>query len=206
MARARAVDDGAVRLFAQGRVLACYVCVLKPTLLGEGTPTILGLRTMALTSDAQVDITVPISAVLDRLARLGENDVELPLPVVTAAASWAGVSAPRGPWTPQGAVMSEDVKALAMAGMKEVAEIIPDQPGALIVNNARATVWSRPLSETSELPLGAAFAAFSLGFLVPGTELSMLSSGRWQRLSSPQGHVLVRGAAALTMDNAARSI
>ena len=76
--RARSIDDGAIRLQASGQVLAAYVCVLRPRLLGESTPTILGLRTMALADPADTDVTVPISAVLDRLARAGENDVELP--------------------------------------------------------------------------------------------------------------------------------
>ena len=78
--RAKSIDDGAIRLQASGPVLAAYVCVLRPRLLGESTPTILGLRTMALAQPADTDVTVPISAVLDRLARAGENDVELPLP------------------------------------------------------------------------------------------------------------------------------
>ena len=40
--RAKAIDDGAIRLQASGPVLAAYVCVLRPRLLGESTPTILG--------------------------------------------------------------------------------------------------------------------------------------------------------------------
>ena len=46
--RAKTIDDGAIRLQAAGSVLAAYVCVLRPRLLGESTPTILGLRTMGL--------------------------------------------------------------------------------------------------------------------------------------------------------------
>ncbi len=46
--RAKSIDDGAIRLQATGNVLAAYVCVLRPRILGESTPTILGLRTMAL--------------------------------------------------------------------------------------------------------------------------------------------------------------
>src|ERR1700712_4796498 len=68
--RARTADDGAIRLSAHGTVLAAYVAVLRPKLLGEGTPTVLGLRTMALAESADVDVTVPLSAVADRLARM----------------------------------------------------------------------------------------------------------------------------------------
>ena len=59
--RAKSIDDGAIRLQASGPVLAAYVCVLRPRLLGESTPTILGLRTMALAQPADTDVTVPIS-------------------------------------------------------------------------------------------------------------------------------------------------
>ncbi|HEY1157330.1 MAG TPA: hypothetical protein VGE95_13680, partial [Arthrobacter sp.] len=73
--RAKAIDDaGAIRLQAAGSVLAAYVCVLRPRLLGESTPTILGLRTMALAEPSATDVTVALSSVLDRLARVGEQD------------------------------------------------------------------------------------------------------------------------------------
>ena len=71
--RAKSIDDGAIRLQAAGPVLAAYVCVLRPRLLGESTPTILGLRTMALAQPADTDVTVPLSAVLDRLAVRGRT-------------------------------------------------------------------------------------------------------------------------------------
>ncbi|HEY8754212.1 MAG TPA: hypothetical protein VIM40_11265, partial [Arthrobacter sp.] len=96
--RAKTVDDGAIRLQAAGSVLAAYVCVLRPRLLGESTPTILGLRTMGLAEPSAIDVTVPLSAVLDRLARAGEDDVELPVPPSTVTESWTGVGAPRTGW------------------------------------------------------------------------------------------------------------
>ena len=143
--RAKSIDDGAIRLQASGPVLAAYVCVLRPRLLGESTPTILGLRTMALAQPAETDVTVPLSAVLDRLARAGENDVELPLPPVNVTESWAGVGAPRGGWELLGALQDAELRQAAEAGITEVAAIMPDKPGALIVNNARAAVWGREL-------------------------------------------------------------
>ena len=194
--RARAVDDGAIRLQASGPVLAAYVCVLRPRLLGESTPTILGLRTMALAHPADIDVTVPISAVLDRLARAGENDVELPLPPVTVTESWAGVGAPRTGWEAVGTLPDAALRRSAEAGITEIAAIIPDKPGALIVNNARATVWGRELPGGGGLPLGAAFAALTLGFLADG-EQQLYQAGRWFRLSGARGHVLVRSASGL---------
>jgi hypothetical protein len=194
--RAKAVDDGAIRLQASGPVLAAYVCVLRPRLLGEATPTILGLRTMALAQPAETDVTVPISAVLDRLARAGENDVELPLPPMTVTESWAGVGAPRTGWEPVATLPDAALRQAAEAGITEIAAIIPDKPGALIVNNARATVWGRELPGAAGLPLGAAFAALTLGFLADG-EQQLYRAGRWFRLSGSRGHVLVRTGSGL---------
>ncbi len=194
--RAKAVDDGAVRLQASGSVLAAYVCVLRPRLLGESTPTILGLRTVALAVPAEVDVTVPLSAVLDRLARAGEHDVELPLPTTTVSESWAGIGAPRAGWELLGAVADRALREAAEAGINTVAASIPDRPGALMVNNARASVWGRELPEAGGLPAGAAFAALTLGFLADG-EQGLFRSGRWFRLSGPRGHVLVRTGSGL---------
>jgi hypothetical protein len=194
--RARAIDDGAIRLNATGPVLAAYVCVLRPRLLGEATPTILGLRTVALAASAELDVTVPLSAVLDRLARAGADDVEFPVPPMTVTESWAGVGAPRTGWEPLGALPDTVLRLAAEAGITEIAAIIPDKPGALIVNNARATVWGRELPDAGGLPAGAAFAALTLGFLADG-EQSLFRSGRWFRLSSPRGHVLVRAGSGL---------
>jgi hypothetical protein len=194
--RARSIDDGAIRLQASASVLAAYVCVLRPRLLGEATPTILGLRTMALAQPAETDVTVPLSAVLDRLARAGENDVELPLPPVNVTESWAGVGAPRGGWEIVGSLQDRELREAAEAGITEVAAIMPDKPGALIVNNARATVWGRELPGAGGLPAGAAFAALTLGFLADG-EQRLYRAGRWFRLSGPRGHVLARTGSGL---------
>jgi hypothetical protein len=194
--RARSIDDGAIRLQASGAVLAAYVCVLRPRLLGESTPTILGLRTMALAQPAHTDVTVPLSAVLDRLARVGDLDVELPVPPVTVTESWAGVGAPRTGWEFAGTLQDSALRLAAEAGITDVAAIMPDKPGALIVNNARATVWGRELPGADGLPLGAAFAALALGFLADG-EQSLYRTGRWFRLSGSRGHVLARAGSGL---------
>ena len=193
--RAKAIDDGAIRLQAAGSVLAAYVCVLRPRLLGESTPTILGLRTMALAAPSETDVTVTLSAVLDRLARAGEDDVELPVPPTTVTESWTGVGAPRSGWELLGPRSDASLQEAAEAGIAEVASIVPDKPGAMIVNNARAAVWGRELDD-SGLPAGAAFAALALGFLADGDQ-KLYRAGRWFRLSSPRGHVLARTGSGL---------
>lgn len=193
--RAKTIDDGAIRLQASGSVLAAYVCVLRPRLLGEATPTILGLRTIALAEPSTIDATVALSAVLDRLARAGEDDVELPVPPSTVTESWTGVGAPRAGWEMVAALPDAELRRAAEAGIAEVAGIVPAQPGALMVNNARAAVWGRAL-DGSGLPAGAAFAALTLGFLAGG-EQTLYRAGRWYRLSGPRGHVLVRTGSGL---------
>jgi hypothetical protein len=194
--RAKSIDDGAIRLQASGRVLAAYVCVLRPRLLGEATPTILGLRTIALAEDAHADVTVTLSSVLDRLARSGADDVELPIPPSTVSESWAGVGAPRSGWEPLRSVPDAELKSVANAGIAEVAGIVPDQPGALIVNNARAAVWGREIPGLDRVPAGAAFAALALGFLGDG-EHRLFRNGRWFRLSGSRGHILARSGSGL---------
>ncbi|UOD79768.1 hypothetical protein [Paenarthrobacter ureafaciens] len=198
--RAKTIDDGAIRLQAAGKVLAAYVCVLRPRILGESTPTILGLRTMALAEEAQADATVTLASVLDRLARSRAGDVELPIPPSTVSESWAGVGAPRSGWEALGAMADVELKSAAEAGIAEVAEAVPAVAGAAVVNSARAAVWSRPLPGREELPAGAAFAAFALGFLAGG-EQQVFRNGRWFRLSGSRGHVLVRTAAGLGFRN-----
>lgn len=198
LSRARAVDDGAVRLQAVGGVLAAYVCVLGPRILGEATPTVLGLRTASLARPAQVDVTVSMSSVFDRLARLGETGTALEVPPTHVRQSWAAVSPPRGPWEPDGEVAGDDVLAAAVAGIGEVAGAVPDLPGAAVVQGVRAAVWSRDLESSPGLPAGAAFAAHVLGFAAPGETIHRFTCGAWGRISSSRGHVLWRRPAVLT--------
>jgi hypothetical protein len=155
---------------------------------------------MELAAPASADTTVPLSAVADRLARMSTGDVVLPLPPMTVAEAWAGVLPPRQGWEPVGTLSDDALEEAARAGITRIAETIPARPGALLVNNARGAVWGATLArpdEATELPAGAAFAAFTLGFLVPGGSTVMYRNGRWLRLSSARGHILVKTAATL---------
>lgn len=196
--RARTADDGAIRLQGAGHVLAAYVCVMRAKLLGEGTPTILGLRTMALGTPSNIDVTVPLASVADRLARMADDDLRLPVPPVTVHESWAGVSAPRSAWQEIGTVSADALIAVAKAGVQEIGQIIPVNPGALLVNNIRASVWGRPMEGLpGEVPGGAAFAAYALGFVAPGESATIFSSHKWLRISTTRGHILVRPKSVL---------
>ncbi|MDM7989532.1 hypothetical protein [Arthrobacter sp. zg-Y877] len=202
--RARAADDGAVRLQAVGSVLAAYVCILRPRILGEGTPTVLGLRTMPLASPAEVDATVQLSAVGDRLARMGSAETLLQVPPMTVRETWAGILPPRSGWEPAGRVPVQLLEQTAHRGIREVAAMLPQSPGAAVVHSARSGVWAQPMGGTAvPVPAGAAFAALSLGFLpgdgpdAGGAEAALFSNGRWLRLSTARGHVLTRLPAVL---------
>lgn len=194
-ARARALDaDGAVRLQAVGSVLASWVGVLPGSGL-MGTGTTIGLRTSALAEPAELDVVVPLAAVSDRVARPGERAV-LPVPPMTVSAPWAAVSPPRTGWQPVGVVAAEALQRIASEGIAEVADGTPDGAGAHAVTALRAQVWGRVVSTNdgaADVPAAVAFAAYALGFLAPGTEATVATSGRWTRLTTPAGHALTRG-------------
>ncbi len=194
-ARARALDaDGAVRLQAVGLVLASWVGVLPGSGL-MGTGTTIGLRTSELAEPAALDVVVPLAAVSDRVARPGERAV-LRVPPMTMTAQWASMSPPRSGWQPLGSMGAEALQRSASEGIAEVADGTPDGAGALAVTALRAQVWLRPISGAegeAPVPAALAFAAYALGFLSPGTEASIATSGRWTRLSTPAGHALTRG-------------
>lgn len=198
VSRARIADDGAIRLQGSGTVLAAYVCVMRAKLLGEGTPTILGLRTMALGTASNLDVTVSLASVADRLARMDAADLALPVPPTTVNESWAAVSAPRGAWEQLGSVSADALIAAAKTGVQEVGQVMPVNPGAMLVNNIRASVWGRPLADMpGEVPAGAAFAAYALGFVAPGETAGIFTSHRWLRISTGRGHILVRPRSVL---------
>ena len=202
VARAKAADeDGAIRLQAQGQTLAAYVGVLPGSgLMAEGV--VMGLRAMPLASPAQVDVTVPLSALTDRLAR--ETGTTLPLPPMTVNVAWAAMAPPRGGWERVGAVTADEVYAVAREGIEEVASGAPADAGGAAVTALRKQVWGRLTSTTPPVPAGGAFAAYVLGFVAPSqgpvpahaaapdSEVTVWAQGRWTRLSTPAGHVLIR--------------
>jgi len=190
VARARQLDeDGAVRLQADGAVLAAYVGVLPGRgLMGDGA--VVGLRTMRLGRPTTLDATVALAAVGDRLAR--DTSAGLELPPVTVQTAWAAMTPPRAGWEPVGSVEAEALVVAARAGIAEVARGAPTGSGGQAVTDLRQRVWGRLTDTMPPVPAGAAFAAYALGFLDPTLRCDVVAHGRWTRLSSPRGHVLVR--------------
>jgi hypothetical protein len=191
--RAKAVDDdGAIRLHATGRTLAASVGVLPGTgLMAEGA--VVGLRAVELGEPAELDVTVSLASVADRLARA--SGTTLPVPPTVVSAGWAAMAPPRGGWERVGALRAEEVHASAREGIAEVASGSPPDAGAAAVAALRRQVWGRATATTPPVPAGGAFAAYVLGFAPAGTEVTVWAQGRWTRLSGRGGHVLVRGTA-----------
>lgn len=202
LTRARSVDpSAAVRLQARGEVLGLSVCVLAPEDLLDNTPTVVGLRAVRLAGAAHCDVTVDAQAILDRLARLDKDQLQLVLPPVTVHAAWAGVTAPTSGWQKAGFYLSDHARTAAQQGIEAVDGALPTNPGHAVVSTVRSRIWSSPLSTpdaSAQLPTGAAFALEVLGFLPPrATEaMPVFTADRWTRISARAGHVLVRSGSA----------
>ncbi len=196
VARAKHLDaDGAIRLQAAGRVLAAWVRVLPGQgLLGHGL--VLGLRTMPLERDHELDVTVPLSGLSDRFARRsaeGDTGTEISVPPTTVNPPWAALTPPRTEWEPRATVASETLIDVARESIDAVAQGTPQGAGAAAVAALRQRVWGADLPDVpAGTPRGVAFAAFSLGFAQPGSEATILRHGPWTRVSLAGGHVLAR--------------
>lgn len=202
LARAQRIEDGSARLIGGSGVLAVYTAALYPVGLLDETPTVLGLRTFALADTAVFDAVVPIRSLLQRIERAqqaaiqaitdGRDDpVTVGLPMEVFTATWAAISPPRGGWR---AIPGPDVATLeqvAREGIAEVAEVIPDAVGESIVRRVRGEVWGRDIAGVEHIPVGAGFAAVSLGFL-GDDDVRTFETGPWTRLTTLRGHVLVR--------------
>jgi hypothetical protein len=205
LARAARIEEGSVRLIAGSGVLAVYTAILYPVGLLDESPTVLGLRTIALGPNADgsadtFDVVVPVRSLLTRLESVqgtrtadpsitGSATISLPMEVNTV--TWAAISPPRGGWHPVSATTALVLDAAARAGIDEVAAAIPDAVGEQIVRRVRSEVWARPIPGLEHVPAGAGFAALGLGFL-GDDEVRIFETGPWTRLTMQRGHILVK--------------
>lgn len=197
--RAGRVEDGSVRLIAGSGILAVYTAILYPRGILDESPTVLGLRTFALADAEEFDSVVPMRSLVERIVRargeLSEDDDSRPVsmsrPPEVNTVTWAGISPPRGGWRPLGTTDAATLESAARAGIDEVAEAIPAGTGEQLVQRVRSEVWGRGVEGVEYIPTGAAFAAYSLGFL-GDDEVKLFETGPWTRLSTRRGHVLVR--------------
>ncbi|WP_173924226.1 hypothetical protein [Agromyces sp. Marseille-P2726] len=196
--RAGRVEDGSVRLVASSGILAVYTAILYPRGILDESPTVLGLRTFALFQTDDFDAVVPMRSLVERIVRardeLGVDEsrpVTMSRPPEVNTVTWAGISPPRSGWRPLGETDAATLESAARAGIEEVARAIPEGTGEQLVQRVRSEVWGRGVDGIEYVPAGAAFGAFSLGFL-GDDPVRIFETGPWTRLSSRRGHILVR--------------
>lgn len=226
LSRARAVDaDGAVRFQGVGGAVGIWTCVLAKAGLLDSTPTVLGLRTAGLGEPSSLDAVVSLGAVLDRMPRFqGADDPLVRLPPYDEQAAWAGILPSLSGWEILGEIPAQELVQTAKLGTQEVARTVPTDSGREIVQRVRSSIWSRvspwgrisrhsvPADRSAEAPQigqggehdgatcvvpdGAAFAAWSLGFLRSDDDshVPVAVNGAWTRLSCPGGFVLTRNS------------
>ncbi|HEY1530053.1 MAG TPA: hypothetical protein VGF80_04505 [Galbitalea sp.] len=200
LSRASRIEEGSVRLIAGGGILAVYVAILYPAGLLDEVPTVLGLRTFALTETDALDTVVPIRSLLERVNRLDAEmkiaaaPVTMTVPIGVNTVTWAAISPPKGGWIPRTATTVGVIDRIARSGIAEVAVAVPTGTGAQLVQKVRAEVWGRDIEGLEDVAAGGAFAALSLGFLGENEseEVRIFESGPWTRLTTPRGHVLIK--------------
>jgi len=90
-----------------------------------------------------------------------------------------------------GELTAEELRTVATQGIAEITEGVPAGSGVQAVAAMRERVWARDSRTVPPVPSGAAFGAYALGFLTQET-VRVSAHGRWTRLSTATGHVLVR--------------
>ncbi|GAA1965485.1 hypothetical protein [Microbacterium deminutum] len=193
--RAGPLGDGGVRLQAVGGTLAMTSAPLAPRGLLDSTPTVLGMRMLPVDPELVCDVVVEAST----LVAAADDPASIELPDIGLAPSWAGVSPPRSGWSAQPGLEASILAARAQWGIAAVAQSMPQNPGEDAVRAVRASIWGAADEALGGLPLGTAFAAFALGFIVGEEVARVLTSGPWTRVSLARGHVIVRGPAKMGM-------
>ncbi|WP_327355953.1 hypothetical protein [Streptomyces sp. NBC_01304] len=178
----------AVRLQAGGGALAVF-----------GRPAsfeVLAIRTARLAQQQETfDVTVSAGELLEAIDESAGGAV---VPAAVTGPPWAGVLPPRGGWQQvPGLPGSQAVRRFVSGAVAEfraqVEELEPEKRTRSELDRIGRVIWSRPVGDT-ELPVRAAHAAQSVGFLRPESELALLSAGAWLRLRTPYGSIAVRRA------------
>jgi hypothetical protein len=179
-----------VRLQVLGGLLLATVAVIEGSgLMGDGT--VLGMRAVGVAPSDALDTTVSFASVSDRLAR-DDGGAVLSVPPTTVRAPWSGLTPPRDGWEPVGQLDGEAVDSVARQGISQVAQGTPDGAGGHAVDALRRRTWGAMSDTVPPIAAGLAFGAHVLGFTVAGEPASVSANGRWTRLSTARGHVLVR--------------
>ncbi|MFG2022643.1 hypothetical protein [Streptomyces sp. NPDC048825] len=200
----------AVRLQGSGTALAVF-----------GRPPsfeVLAIRTARLAKpyenglDVSLDVTVSAGELLESIDESAATGL---VPTAVTGPPWAGVLPPRGGWRQEPGLPALDtVRAMVASAVAEfrshIGELAPERRTRAELDRIGREIWSRPIGDT-ELPVRAAHAAQSLGFLRPvrpslpdEPALALLSSGAWLRLRTPYGSIAVRRAGLGALDVSVR--
>lgn len=191
--RADRFTDEAVRLQATSGILVMTAAALAPRGIGDATPTVLAMRTLAADPELVCDLVVEASA----LSAAADDATAVQLPDTALSPAWAGVAPPRSGWSERPGIDASVLAAKAQGGIARVADAVPTDAGEDVVRAIRASVWGAPDDELGGLPLGVAFAAVSMGFISGSETARVFASGPWTRVSLQRGHVVVRGPVAI---------
>ncbi|QKW06505.1 hypothetical protein HUT18_08910 [Streptomyces sp. NA04227] len=202
LARLLHYDRGAaVRLKATGTTMAVF-----------GRPPsfqVLAIRTARLAKpyehglEAALDITASAGELLEHI---DEQAATALVPHPVTGPGWAGILPPRGGWRElEGLPPAESLRTAVAEVVAEfrsrTERLAPAQRTREELDRIGQDIWSRPLGDTP-LPLRAAHAAHSLGFLRPAptehadSRLALLAAGPWLRLRTAHGSVAVRRSGA----------
>ena len=188
----RADPEGAVRLQLAGpTLLVTTVAVIEGSgLLGEGPCS--GCARSPSRGERRPRRDGGLRLGHDRLARAGGDETRLSVPPTTVSPAWAALTPPREGWERVGGLDAVEVKAIAERGIAEVAQGTPEGAGAAAVSALRRRVWGAMSDTVPPIAAGLAFGAHVLGFAREGETVAVSTCGRWARLSTSRGHVLVR--------------
>lgn len=179
----------AVRLQGGGGALAVF-----------GRPPsfeVIAIRTARLVDPVDLDVTVSAGELLEGIEESAGKAV---VPGAVTGPPWAGVLPPRGGWQPVAGLPSvaemRGAVAAAVAEFRAHDEALPEERRTRAERDrVGREIWSRTLAGTG-LPLRAAHAAQSLGFLPPLPDedlpVALFTAGPWLRLRTPYGSVALR--------------
>lgn len=174
----------AIRLRSGGGVLAVFA---RPARF-----EVLAVRTARLLEAVELDVTVSAGELLEGVREDTESVV---VPAEVTGPSWAGLLPPRGGWRRTVELPSAGVRDTAAALVAEFrtrTELLdPDRRTREALDGLAEELWGRPLAGTA-LPLRAVHAAQVLGFLRGTDPAVLLEAGRWLRLRTAYGSVVVR--------------
>lgn len=165
----------AVRLQAAGTALAVFGRLPSFEVLAVRTVRL--ARPYENGTDVALDVTVSAGELLESVDESARTAV---VPAAVTGPAWAGVLPPRGGWQPQSGLPAPEglrvTVASAVAEFRKRTEELPaEQRTRAQLDRIGREIWSRNLGDT-DLPVRAAHAAQSLGFLRPAGSASSVGS------------------------------